>query len=175
VQRGAAPLHVTLNRPERHNAFSVEVRDGLYDACLLAVVDDTVERVVLDGAGPSFCSGGDLDEFGQRPDPAQAHLIRLTRSVGRLVAQLADRCEVHLHGACMGAGIELPAFAGRVVARSDARIALPEVPLGLLPGAGGTVSLPRRIGRQRTAWLGLTGATIGAAEALAWGLVDEVV
>jgi enoyl-CoA hydratase/carnithine racemase len=174
VERDGGVLHLTLNRPERHNAFSVEVRDALYDGCLLAVVDDTIERVVLDGAGPSFCSGGDLDEFGQRPDPAQAHLVRLARSVGRLVTLLTDRFEVHLHGACMGAGIEVPAFAGRVVARPDAVIALPEVPLGLLPGAGGTVSLPRRIGRQRTAWLGLTGARITASEALRWGLVDAI-
>jgi enoyl-CoA hydratase/carnithine racemase len=79
-----------------------------------------------------------------------------------------------LHGACYGSGIELPAFADRVVAASDTRIALPELGLGLIPGAGGTVSLPRRIGRHRTAWLALSGAAIDATTALGWGLVDEV-
>ncbi len=79
-----------------------------------------------------------------------------------------------VHGACVGAGVELPAFAARVVAREDATFELPELSMGLVPGAGGTVSLPRRIGRQRTAWLCLTGARIDARAALAWGLVDEV-
>ncbi len=82
---------------------------------------------------------------------------------------------VGLHGACLGAGIELPAFAGRVVAADDARLGLPELDLGLVPGAGGTVSLPARIGRHRTLRLLLMGGTISAPVALEWGLVDEVV
>lgn len=174
VDREGPVLRVTLSRPERHNAFSVAIREGLIEALSVAVADPGITRVVLDGSGPSFCSGGDLDEFGTFPDPAQAHLIRLTRSPTRLMAELADRLEVHLHGACLGAGIELPAFARRIVARPDARIGLPEVGLGLVPGAGGTVSLPRRIGRQRTALLGLSGRPVDAATALAWGLVDEM-
>src|SRR5207302_4153330 len=135
-----------LNRPHVHNAFSTRLRDALIDGLQVALADDAVQRVVIDGAGPSFCSGGDLDEFGTFPDPAQAHLIRLSRNAGRMLADLAARVEVHLHGACMGAGIELPAFAGRVVAAPDTVLGLPEVGLGLVPGAGGTVSLPRRIG-----------------------------
>jgi enoyl-CoA hydratase/carnithine racemase len=90
------------------------------------------------------------------------------------VATLASKVEVRVHGSCVGAGMELPAFAGRVVAHPAARFALPELSLGLVPGAGGTVSLPRRIGRHRTALLGLTGAVIDAPTALAWGLVDEL-
>ena len=72
----------------------------------------------------------------------------------------------------MGAGIELPAFARRVVAAEDAFFQLPELSLGLIPGAGGTVSIPRRIGRQRTARLALSGERLDAATALEWGLVD---
>ena len=79
-----------------------------------------------------------------------------------------------LHRACIGAGIELPAFAGTVLAAPDARVRLPEVAMGLVPGAGGTVSLPRRIGRHRTCWLGVTGAELDAEAALAWGLVDRI-
>jgi enoyl-CoA hydratase/carnithine racemase len=82
---------------------------------------------------------------------------------------------VGLHGACLGAGVELPAFAARVVAADDARLGLPELGLGLVPGAGGTVSLPRRVGRHRTLELLLLDGTISAAAALGWGLVDEVV
>jgi enoyl-CoA hydratase/carnithine racemase len=75
----------------------------------------------------------------------------------------------------MGAGIELAAFAGRVVATADAAIGLPEVTLGLIPGAGGTVSVTARAGRHRAALLALSGKTIDAATAHDWGLVDEVV
>jgi enoyl-CoA hydratase/carnithine racemase len=174
VGRDAATLHITLNRPARHNAFDVAMRDELCGALELVAADGTIERVVLDGTGPSFCSGGDLDEFGSFPDPATAHVVRLTRSAARLLSGIAERTEVHLHGACMGAGIELAAFAGRVIALPDSAIALPELSLGLIPGAGGTVSLPRRIGRHRTALLALSGMRLDAATALSWGLVDEI-
>jgi enoyl-CoA hydratase/carnithine racemase len=174
VERAGANLRLTLNRPARHNAVGTGLRDALFEALLVACADASVERVVLDGAGPSFCSGGDLDEFGTLPDPATAHLVRLTRSPARLLARLGARLEVRLHGACIGAGIEMAAFAGRVVARPDTVISLPEVGLGLIPGAGGTVSLPRRIGRHRTAELALRGGPIDAATALRWGLVDVV-
>ncbi len=167
-------LRVTLARPEKRNAFSVEMRDGLVEALRLALSDPEIREVVLDGEGPAFCSGGDLDEFGTLPDPATAHAVRTTRSAARLLAALAPRVRAELHGACVGAGVELPAFAARVAARADATFWLPELALGLIPGAGGTVSLPRRIGRQRTAWLALSGRPIDAPTALRWGLIDEV-
>ncbi len=118
----------------------------------------------LRGEGGSFCSGGDLDEFGTRPDPATAHLVRLARSPGWLLHQLAARTHVVVHGPCRGSGVELPAFAGRVTAHPDATFALPEVAMGLIPGAGGTVSLVRRIGRHHTARLALTGRVIDALD-----------
>lgn len=174
VAREGARLELRLNRPARHNAFSRRLRDGLCEGLAVALADPSIEQVVLRGAGESFCSGGDLDEFGSFPDPATAHAIRTTRSPAALIARLAGRIRSEIHGACIGAGIELPAFTDHVVAAEDTRIELPEVRLGLVPGAGGTVSLTRRIGRQRTAWLGLSGRAIDAATALEWGLVDEV-
>ncbi|MCU1346278.1 MAG: echA8 9, partial [Acidimicrobiia bacterium] len=174
VARSGNCLKIVLARPHVHNAFNVALRDQLVDALRLAVADTSIDRVVLSGDGPSFCSGGDLTEFGSFSDPASAHLVRLTRSAGAFMAALAGRVETHLHGAAMGAGIEVPAFGGRVVARSDTRIALPELSLGLIPGAGGTVSLPRRIGRQRTAYLAMSGTVLDAATAFQWGLVDEI-
>jgi enoyl-CoA hydratase/carnithine racemase len=167
-------LRLTLNRPERRNAFSAEMRDALVEGLRIAASDPSVTEVVLDGAGASFCSGGDLDEFGTLPDPATAHGIRSTRNAARLLAACADRVRVEVHGACVGAGIELPAFARRVVAAKGAFFQLPEVAMGLVPGAGGTVSIPRRIGRQRTAYLALSGERLDAATALRWGLIDEI-
>jgi hypothetical protein len=174
VERDGSRLRLRLNRPERHNAFSAELRDALAEALQLAVSDETIGAIELVGEGPSFCSGGDLDEFGSFPDPATAHVIRSARNPARLLASVADRTTVRLHGACIGAGCELPAFAARVVAAPDAWFQLPEVSLGLVPGAGGTVSLPRRIGRQRTALLAVTGQRIESDTALEWGLVDAL-
>ena len=167
-------LRIELARPEKRNAFSAEMRDGLVEALRVAVCAPEIREILLEGLGPAFCSGGDLDEFGELPDPATAHVVRTTRSAARLLALCADRVRAEVHGACVGAGVELPAFAARVVARSDARFWLPELDLGLIPGAGGTVSLPRRIGRQRTAWLALSRRPIDAETARRWGLVDAV-
>jgi enoyl-CoA hydratase/carnithine racemase len=174
VRRDGALLRITLDRPERRNAYGRELRDALVAALAVAELDPGVERVLLDGAGPAFCSGGDLDEFGTTPDPVTAHLVRTRAGAALPLHRLAARTEVRVHGACVGAGVELPAFAGRVVAAPSARFRLPEIGMGLIPGAGGTVGLPRRIGRWRTLFLALSGQDVDARTALAWGLVDAV-
>jgi Enoyl-CoA hydratase/isomerase len=174
TERIGDELRIVLNRPHRHNAVTMALRDALSEALTLAAADDSITAVHLSGNGPSFCSGGDLGEFGSFPDPATAHVTRLTRSPARLAHVIADKLHVHLHGSCMGAGIEVPALAHHVVAAPGTVIALPEIGLGLVPGAGGTASIPRRIGRQRTAALALSGARIDAATALSWGLIDEI-
>jgi enoyl-CoA hydratase/carnithine racemase len=146
---GADTIRIQLNRPDRRNAFDAEMRDALCEA--LAFAADHPDRlpVELSGVGPAFSAGGDLDEFGAAGDVGEAHLIRTLRSPARLLRGLKDRVTAHLHGACVGAGIEVPAAAGRVTARAGAFFRLPEVSMGLIPGAGGTVTIPRRIGRQR--------------------------
>lgn len=175
VEREGERLTITLNRPHVRNAYNVAIRDGLYEAFELVRLDPTIRAVRLRGEGPSFSSGGDLDEFGTGPGPVAAHLIRTTASPALGLAAAAARVTAELQGACVGAGIELPALAGRVVAAGDLRVRLPEVAMGLIPGAGGTASIPRRIGRHRTAWLALGGGWLDGPTALAWGLVDELV
>lgn len=175
TERSGARVDVTLNRPGVRNAFSASMRDQLCEALSMAVADPSVGEVHLRGAGPDFCSGGDLDEFGTAADPASAHLVRTGRSAARLLAAVAGRTVAHLHGACVGAGIELPALAATVRAAADTRVQLPELSMGLIPGAGGTASLPRRIGRHRTAWMALSGAVVDVTTAASWGLVDELV
>ena len=173
AERDGRRLTVTLARPAARNAVDAAMQQALVDALLVAA-DDGVEEVVLRGDGPVFSAGGDLREFGSLADPASAHLLRLARSPARALHRVAGRTTVHVHGACHGAGVELPAFAHRVVAHPGATFTLPEVAMGLVPGAGGTVSIPRRVGRQRTASLALAGRPIDAPTALAWGLVDAV-
>ena len=174
AEREDDELRIILNRPRRHNAFSRSMRDALSELLQLAAADETITSITITGRGPSFCSGGDLAEFGSFDDPATAHRTRLTRSPARLMNRIAARTHVRLHGSCLGAGIELPAFAARVTAHVDTRLGLPEISLGLIPGAGGTVSITRRIGRQRTAHLALSGQSIDASTALRWGLVDGI-
>ena len=174
IERDAGSLLITLNRPARRNAYSRELRDALVNALLVPALDDTVTRVVITGAGPSFCSGGDLDEFGTAPDLATAHFVRSSGGAAALLHRIADRAEVRVHGSCVGAGIELPAFAGRVTARPGTTFRLPEVGMGLIPGAGGTVSIARRIGPWRTLYLALSGSPLDADAAVRWGLVDHL-
>jgi hypothetical protein len=172
VEHQGDTWHVVLNRPDARNAYSAQLRDALVDVLRAAAALDPHPAVVLRGNGPCFSSGGDLAEFGTTPDPVLAHGIRTSRAPGLLLAEL--RATAQVHGACVGAGIELAAFCARVDAAADTTATLPEVAMGLIPGAGGTVGIARRIGRQRTALLALTGAPIDAETALTWGLVDAI-
>lgn len=172
VDEGGA-IVVRLDRPRLRNLLDARMRDELVEVLRVVALGD--ERpVVLTGAGPAFCAGGDPAEFGTVADPTTAHLIRATANVAPHLLAIAHRTTAHVHGPCVGAGVELAAFCHRVVAAPDARFRLPETRMGLLPGAGGTVSIPARIGRARTLeWL-LTDTEVDADTARAWGLVDDI-
>lgn len=172
--RAGDHVTLTLASPETRNAMNAAMRDALWEK-LAAVLDDpSAPRVTLRGAGACFSVGGDLDEFGANTDLAQAHAIRTARSVAALVHELGARCEILFHGACIGSGLEAPAAAGRRVALEGAFFQLPELQFGLIPGAGGTVTLPRAIGRHRACAIMLGAARISAATALDWGLLHAV-
>ncbi|MGA9358357.1 MAG: enoyl-CoA hydratase/isomerase family protein [Mycobacterium sp.] len=178
AQRDGDALHIRFNRPQRHNAFSTDARAALLEALSVAQLDPSVTGIVLSGNGPSFCSGGDLAEFGTFADPASAHLARTRHSpalaLDALTVRLGRACRAQVHGRVLGSGLEMAAFCGWIEAHGDSVFGLPELGLGLIPGAGGTVSVTRRIGRWRTAYLVLSGRTIDADTALAWGLVDAI-
>lgn len=175
VTRIANTLTLTLNRPEQRNAYSAAMRDALYEGLVLLGNDSSIDKAIITGAGSCFSTGGALNEFGLVKDTATAHAIRTSRQVGKLISEQADRIECHLHRACIGAGIELPAFARRVEATADSYFHLPEISMGLIPGAGGTVSILNRIGRQRTAYWALSARRIKAKTALEWGLIDAII
>ncbi len=176
--RDGNTLHIRLNRAARHNAFSNDARAALLEALDVARHDQSVEDVILSGNGPSFCSGGDLAEFGSFADPASAHIARVRHSpalvLDDLTTRLGSNCRARVHGQVLGSGLEMAAFCGWVDAHEDSILGLPELALGLIPGAGGTVSVTRRIGRWRTAYLVMSGRTIDATTALDWGLVDAI-
>lgn len=174
LQRQENTLSITLNRPENFNSLTIELRDALIEALDLAILDDSITGVELSGAGRCFCTGGELSEFGLASSPAAAHSLRLQHSPCQRIVQCADKIHAKLHGACIGAGIELPAFAHKVTSAKKAYFQLPELSMGLIPGAGGCVSISRRIGRHRTAWMVLTGKKINTTTALQWGLIDNI-
>ena len=167
---------VTLNRPDALNAFSVRMRDELWEV-LGAVRDDPdVRGMLLQGAGErAFCAGADLTEFGTAPSQAVARTVRWERDVWGLLLGLPKPTVAALHGYCLGSGLEMAALCDLRVAADDAVFGMPEAGLGLVPAAGGTQLLPRLLGPGRALDLLLSGRRFGAGEALDYGLVTQVV
>jgi hypothetical protein len=172
ITREADRVTLTLNDPAGRNAMTAAMRDALYEALANLIDDPTQPQVTLCGAGACFSTGGDLGEFGSARDLAKAHSVRTAHSCARALSALGDRATVHMHGACIGSGLEVAAAAHRRIAAPGSWFQLPELTMGLIPGAGGSVSVARAIGRHRTAWLLLTGARLRAAQAAAWGLIE---
>lgn len=175
AERRDTLLEIVLDRPASGNAIDRPMRDGLSSVLALASLDSSLHRICLRGEGKAFSLGADLDEFGTTADPATAHAIRALTLPAYAAVECAERLEAHVDGACVGAGIELAAFAHRVYATERSWFQLPELAMGIIPGAGGCVSLPHRIGRQRTALMFLSGRRLSARLALEWGLIDALV
>ncbi len=166
-------IEVILDRPRLRNLVDARMRDELIDV-FSALALGAPLPIRWMGAGPAFCAGGDLAEFGTVADPLTAHLLRSTANIAPFLHRIAERITAQVHGPCVGAGVEMMAFCRRVVAHPDTRFRLPETRMGLMPGVGGTVSIPARIGRHRTlVWL-LQDSTIDADTALKWGLIDSI-
>jgi Enoyl-CoA hydratase/isomerase len=165
---------LTLASPASRNAMTAAMRDALYEALVNVLEDPSAPRLMLAAEGKCFSTGGHLPEFGTAKDLAAAHVIRTQRSCVRLLHRLGPRATVRLHGACIGSGIEVPAAAAHRIAAPDLIVQLPELTMGLIPGAGGTASLAAAIGRHRLMWLALGGFRIGADQAQRWGLVHAI-
>ncbi len=166
---------VSLDRPECLNAYSVAMRDELHAVLGAADADPGVRVLVLRGRGPAFSTGGDLREFGSAPSAFVARQVRWQRDVwGRLLGLRAVTVAA-VHGLTVGGGMEMALLCDLCVAADDARLALPETGRGMIPGVGGTQTLPRRIGTGRALDLVLTGRWLDAAGAAALGLVVRVV
>ncbi|MGK2909287.1 MAG: enoyl-CoA hydratase/isomerase family protein [Sphingobium sp.] len=175
MERSQSELIIRMDRPKSQNAIDRHMRDGLQEAFELAAVDDEIAHIRLLGQGKAFSVGADLSEFGTTRDPVTAHQFRMQTLPAHAIARCRDRLEAHVQGACIGSGLEMAAFARRLTASANAWFQLPELAMGILPGAGGCVSIPRRIGRQRAALMMLSGRRISARTALKWGLIDAIV
>ncbi|MEM5293429.1 3-hydroxyacyl-CoA dehydrogenase NAD-binding domain-containing protein [Burkholderia sp. JPY481] len=150
------------------NALSAEVRRGLLDAIEAADAERAVEAVLIVGAGRNFIAGADIREFGKPPvPPSLPEVCNRIEACGKPVIAA-------LHGAALGGGLEVALAAHYRIAVDGAKLGLPEVQLGLLPGAGGTQRTPRLIGAPAALDLILSGRHASAKEALALGLIDRL-
>ncbi len=175
VAREGRRLGLTLACPSRRNVMDVALRDALCEALDLALRDPEIRTVEIAAEGACFSIGGDVSEFGTVDDPVRAHWIRALRLPATRLLAVREKAVARVNGAVIGAGIELAACAGRVIGTADSWFQLPELRYGLIPGAGGTVSLTHRIGRQRTARMALSMERVPARRALEYGLIDEIV
>jgi 3-hydroxyacyl-CoA dehydrogenase len=166
--RGRTAL-VTLDSPPV-NGLGAALRSGIMEALDRALADQDAKAVVITGNDRAFSGGADVKEFGtpnaSREPRLQAVIAALENSPKPVVAAIA--------GVCMGGGLELAMGAHYRVAKADAQIALPEVKLGLLPGAGGTQRLPRAVGLETALNMIVSGATVPAAKLKGTALFDEV-
>jgi 3-hydroxyacyl-CoA dehydrogenase len=159
---------LTVNNPPV-NALSRHVRQGLHDGLGQAAADPAVQAVVITCAGRTFIAGADITEFGKPPaEPSLHKVLDLIEGSGKPVVAA-------IHGTALGGGLEVTLACHYRVGVKGARFGLPEVKLGLLPGAGGTQRLPRVVGVQKALQMIVSGDPIGADEALQHGLLDEIV
>lgn len=166
---------VTLNRPERLNAYDRAMRDGLFEA-LAAVRDDPgVRAMILCGNGPAFSTGGDLAEFGTAPSPMRAREVRWLRDVCGALWSVPAITIAAVHGYAVGGGFEMALLCDQCIAARDARFALPETGLAMIPGVGGTQTLARLAGIGRALHLVLAGTWLDARQAYAWGIATRIV
>ena len=171
-----AIAHVTLNRPKALNAFSVKMRDELYEVLNAIKTDDEIRAVMFKGAGDrAFCAGADLSEFLTAPSAVKARRIRAMRDLWRLFLSIPQPLIAALHGYVLGSGVEIALFCDLRIASDDVVFGLPEVQLGILPGAGATQTLPRVLGLSRALDMLLTGRRLNGEEALQAGLVNQLV
>lgn len=168
--------HVKLNRPRALNAYSVQMRDDLYEVLGAIHDDDEVRVVIFSGSGEkAFCAGADLTEFLTAPSATGARQIRFRRDLWRRFLAMPQPLIAAVHGYVLGSGMEIAASCDIRVASEDAVFGLPEVKLGIIPGAGGTQTIPRIIGLSRSLEMLLTNRWIPAREAYQFGLVNQVV
>src|SRR5437588_12169654 len=176
VERDGHIAHLILNRPESLNAIDNTLGEELGAACDSLAADSDVWVIILRAAGErAFCAGADLKarrDFTPEQWQAQRELFR------RMFKQLRDVPQpmiAAVHGYALGGGTELAMLADFVVASDDAVFGLTEVSLGIIPGGGGTQSLPRLIGRNRAKEMIFSARRISAVHALEIGLVNHVV
>jgi enoyl-CoA hydratase len=168
-------LEIKLNRPTALNALNAEVIDKLHGILLSAKNNQDIKAILLTGEGKAFCAGADINQLEMLSGQAGYEFARHGQKVFDLLEQLGKPSLAAINGYALGGGCELAMSATIRIAAAHAAFGQPEVKLGVIPGFGGTQRLARLIGKGRALDLCLTGRIIKAEEALAWGLITEIV
>ncbi|HEY6028438.1 MAG TPA: enoyl-CoA hydratase-related protein [Pseudolabrys sp.] len=161
-----------LNRPQVRNALNLPLRKRLAEEVSNAVANPAVRAIVLTGNEQAFAAGADIGEMADA-GPIDI-MVRNVQQYYRVVAECPKPVIVAIEGFALGGGLELALCADVIVAADGARLGLPEVKIGILPGGGGTQRLSRLVGRSRAMLLLMTGRMFGAQEAFAMGVASEL-
>ena len=173
-EKKSGVAHVSLNRPQQLNAYSVAMRDDFSEALQAVAEDDEIRALLITGQGRAFCAGADLTEFGTAPSQMIARNVRWQRDVWGQLIDLSKPVVVAAHGYCIGSGVEILLLADVRIAASNTIFAMPELRLGMIPAAGGSQTLPRNAGPSSAMDLLLTGRRADASEAMRMGLLSRV-
>lgn len=165
---------ITLNRPDKRNAIDIPLRLELARVIHAADSDDAVRALVLTGAGPAFCSGGDIATMAPLPPEPALERIQLAQNVIRALWSTLKPVVAAVEGSAYGAGVALAAACDRVVAAHDARFSTTFTNVGLSGDMGVFASLPARVGNARARQMLMMPVPIAAPEALQIGLVDAL-
>ena len=168
TRRDAEVAIIVVNNPPV-NALKHEVRAGILDAFTKASEDAGVKAIVLAAAGRTFIAGADITEFGK--PPKSPSLIDVIAAIDKIEKPAIAA----MHGTPLGGGLEITLACHFRLAAPGTRLGLPEIKLGLIPGAGGTQRLPRLVGIGKALDMILSGNPIPAKDALAHGLIDEII
>ena len=168
-------LQMTLDRPDALNALNAELMSQLQHTFLDAKEDRNVKALLITGEGKAFCAGADIKQLAKLNGQTGLDFAHYGQDVFRTLEQLGKPSLAAINGFALGGGCELAMAATMRIASNLASFGQPEVKLGVIPGFGGTQRLARLVGKGRALDLCLTGRIIKANDALAWGLVSEVV
>lgn len=161
-----------INRPQVRNALNLDVRVRLADAITRCGADSKVRCVIVTGSDVAFAAGADIGEMAEA-GPVEV-MSRNVQKYWRAIMDCPKPVIAAVEGFALGGGLELALCADIIIAGEGAKLGLPEVKVGILPGGGGTQKLARLVGRQRAMLLIMTGRMFGAAEALSMGVIGEV-
>jgi enoyl-CoA hydratase len=173
VERHSGDIVVLkINRPQVRNALNLDVRTRLADEVARSGADETVRCIVITGSETVFAAGADIGEMADA-GPVEV-MSRNVQKYWRVLTDCPKPLIAAVEGFALGGGLELALCADIIVAGEGAKLGLPEVKVGILPGGGGTQKLARLVGRQRAMLLIMTGRMFSAAEALSMGVVSEI-
>lgn len=175
VEKSNGVALLTINRPQALNALNSEVLSELADSLLDLELDAEVKAVVLTGAGDkAFVAGADIAEMVEMTPSAAVEFSRKGQQVMLFIERMKKPVIAAVNGFALGGGLELALACDFIYASERAKLGLPEVTLGIMPGFGGTQNLARAIGPKRASEIVYSGKMFSAQKLLAWGLVNEV-